>query len=480
MRRRIGFALGLGLFVAVLLAPRPEALEPAAWRTAAVGLLMATWWITEAIPIPATALIPLVLFPLLGVAEIRATATPYAHPLIFLFLGGFIIAAAMQRWGLPRRIALQTIRLIGTRPNRIVLGVMVSCALLSMWVSNSATALTMLPIGASLIALLGTELDSDGSEGSPVGVKFGTALMLGIAYGCTIGGLATLIGTPPNAFLAAFMSDSYGIKIGFAEWMLLGLPLTAVALPIAYLILTRLLFRIETKALPGGEALIQRELARLGPMSQAERRVLVIFALTASMWMLRPIVSGWIPAISDAGIAMGGALLLFLVPSHRRSDTRLVDWPTAERVPWGVLILFGGGLSLAAAIQSSGLTAWIGAGFVGLADLPRWLLVAAVVSAIILLTELTSNTATAAAFLPVMGSVAVGLGLSPLMLAVPAALAASAAFMLPVATPPNAIVYGSGAITIPQMVRAGIFLNVLFVGLITAATMFLMPFVFGG
>ncbi len=440
---------------------------------------MATWWISEAIPIPATALIPLVLFPVLGIADIRATATPYAHPLIFLFLGGFIIAAAMQRWGLPRRIALQTIRLIGTRPSRIVLGVMISCAILSMWVSNSATALTMLPIGASLIALLGSELDSGAADSSPVGVKFGTALMLGIAYGCTIGGLATLIGTPPNAFLAAFMSDSYGIRIGFAEWMLLGVPLAAVALPIAYFILTRLLFRIETTSLPGGEALIRRELERMGPMSPAERRVLAIFVLTATMWMLRPIVSEWIPAISDAGIAMGGALLLFLVPSHRRSDTRLIDWPTAERVPWGVLVLFGGGLSLAAAIQSSGLTGWIGAAFVGLADLPHWLLVVAVVSVIILLTELTSNTATAATFLPVMGSVAVGLGLSPLMLAVPAALAASAAFMLPVATPPNAIVYGSGAITIPQMVRAGIYLNLLFVGLITAATVFLMPLVFG-
>jgi len=479
VRRRVGFVLGVGLFVAVLLTPRPAALGPAAWYTAAAGLLMATWWITEAIPIPATALVPLVLFPVLGIADIRATATPYAHPLIFLFLGGFIIAAAMQRWGLPRRIALQTIRLIGTRPSRIVLGVMVSCAVLSMWVSNSATALTMLPIGASLIALLGSELDSDVS-GSSAQERFGTALMLGIAYGCTIGGLATLIGTPPNAFLAAFMSDSYGIRIGFAEWMLLGVPLAAVALPIAYLILTRLLFRIEATSLPGGEALIRRELERMGPMSAAERRVLVIFALTASMWMLRPIVSEWIPAISDAGIAMAGALLLFLVPSHRRSDTRLIDWPTAERVPWGVLILFGGGLSLAAAIQSSGLTDWIGAAFVGLAGLPQWLLVATVVSVIILLTELTSNTATAAAFLPVMGSVAVGLGLSPLMLAVPAALAASAAFMLPVATPPNAIVYGSGAITIPQMMRAGIYLNVLFVGLITAAAMFLMPLVFGG
>ncbi len=440
---------------------------------------MATWWISEAIPIPATALIPLVLFPVLGIADIRATATPYAHPLIFLFLGGFIIAAAMQRWGLPRRIALQTIRLIGTRPSRIVLGVMISCAILSMWVSNSATALTMLPIGASLIALLGSELDSGAADSSPVGVKFGTALMLGIAYGCTIGGLATLIGTPPNAFLAAFMSDSYGIRIGFAEWMLLGVPLAAVALPIAYFILTRLLFRIETTSLPGGEALIRRELERMGPMSPAERRVLAIFVLTATMWMLRPIVSEWIPAISDAGIAMGGALLLFLVPSHRRSDTRLIDWPTAERVPWGVLVLFGGGLSLAAAIQSSGLTGWIGAAFVGLADLPHWLLVVAVVSVIILLTELTSNTATAATFLPVMGSVAVGLGLSPLMLAVPAALAASAAFLLPGATPPNAIVDGSGAITIPLMVRAGIYLNLLFVGLITAATVFLMPLVFG-
>ena len=261
MRRRVGFVLGVVLFVALLLVPRPAALGPAAWHTAAAGLLMATWWITEAIPIPATALVPLVLFPLLGIADIRAAAVPYAHPLIFLFLGGFMLAAAMQRWGLPRRIALQTIRLIGTRPSRIILGVMISCALLSMWVSNSATALMMLPIGASLIALLETELDSE-STGSEARVRFGTALMLGIAYGCTIGGLATLIGTPPNAFLAAFMSDIYGIRIGFAEWMLIGVPLTVVALPLAYLLLTRLLFRVERTSLPGGDALIRRELER--------------------------------------------------------------------------------------------------------------------------------------------------------------------------------------------------------------------------
>jgi sodium-dependent dicarboxylate transporter 2/3/5 len=475
----VGFVLGVALFVAVLLAPRPGSLEPAAWHTAAVGLLMATWWITEAIPISATALVPLVLFPLLGVADIRVTARPYAHPLIFLFLGGFMIAAAMQRWGLPRRIALQTIRLIGTRPTSIILGVMVACAFLSMWVSNSATALTMLPIGTSLTALLNTEMKARPSAAPATQTNFGTALMLGIAYGCTIGGLATLIGTPPNAFLAAFVSDSYGITIGFAEWMLLGIPLVAVGLPLAYLILTRLLFRIETASIPGGEELIRRELQRMGPMSSSERRVLAVFAMTASLWMLRPILSRWVPALSDAGIAMLGALLLFLIPSHRRSEMRLLDWASAERVPWGVLVLFGGGLSLAGGIQSSGLTGWIGTAFVGLADWPAWLLVLAVVAVIILLTELTSNTATAAAFLPVTGSVAIGIGLGPLMLTVPAALGASGAFMLPVATPPNAIVYGSGAVSIPQMVRAGILLNLLFLVLITVAAILLMPLVFG-
>lgn len=481
MRGKVGLVLGGFLFLLMTMLPAPAGLAPAAWRTAAVGVLMAVWWVTEAIPIPATALLPLVLFPLLGVADIRDAAAPFANPIIYLFLGGFLIARAMEATGLPRRIALGMIRILGARPRSIVAGVMASCAFLSMWVSNTATALMMLPIGLSLIALVPEGKDSDDAA-TGERRRFATALMLGIAYACSIGGMGTLIGTPPNAFLAGFMLESYGVTIGFAEWMLFGVPVVLVGLPLCYLILTRVAFPIRMRELPGGRELVDREARALGSMSAAEMRVAVVFTLTAVTWMTRPILVehvGPLAGLSDAGIAMTAALALFLLPSGEPDGRRLLDWKLARDTPWGVLILFGGGLSLAAAVESTGLSAWFGAGVGGLSDWPITLLVMIVVVSVILLTELTSNTATAATFLPVLGGIAVGLGRDPLLLAVPAALAASGAFMLPVATPPNAIVYGSGAVRIGEMVRAGVWLNALFVFLITAAAYVLLPIVFG-
>jgi len=466
----------------MLILPAPAGLGAAAWRVAAVGVLMATWWVTEAIPIPATALLPLALFPLLQVADIRDAATPFANPIIYLFLGGFLIARAMQATELPRRIALSSIRMLGARPRSIVAGVMASCAFLSMWVSNTATALMMLPIGLSLIALMPDGAGEEDNEGSAERHRFGTALMLGIAYACSIGGMGTLIGTPPNAFLAGFMLESYGVTIGFAEWMLLGVPLVLVGLPLCYLLLTRVAFPIHTRELPGGRELVDREARALGSMSKAEKRVAVVFVLTALTWMARPLLIehvAWLSRLSDAGIAMTAALALFIVPAGEPGGRRLLDWKLARDTPWGVLILFGGGLSLAGSVEATGLSTWLGAGVGGLTGWPLPLLVVAIVTAVILLTELTSNTATAATFLPVLGGVALGLGRDPLLLAVPAALAASGAFMLPVATPPNAIVYGSGAVRIEDMVRAGIWLNVLFVFLVTAAAYVLLPLVFG-
>ena len=478
-RGQVGLVLGGVLFLLMLILPAPAGLGAAAWRVAAAGVLMATWWVTEAIPIPATALLPLALFPLLGVADIRDAAAPFANPIIYLFLGGFLIARAMEATGLPRRIALSSIRLLGARPRSIIAGVMASCAFLSMWVSNTATALMMLPIGLSLVALMP---DGDSEEAADERRRFGTALMLGIAYACSIGGMGTLIGTPPNAFLAGFMLESYGVTIGFAEWMLLGVPLVLVGLPLCYLVLTRIAFPIRTRELPGGRELVDREARALGPMSRAEKRVAVVFVLTALTWMTRPILVeniGWLSGLSDAGIAMSAALVLFVLPSGEPGGKRLLDWKQARETPWGVLVLFGGGLSLAAAVEVTGLSAWLGAGVGGLTHWPLPLLMLAVVIAVILLTELTSNTATAATFLPVLGGVALGLGRDPLLLAVPAALAASGAFMLPVATPPNAIVYSSGAVRIEDMVRAGIWLNALFAVLVTVAAYLLLPIVFG-
>ncbi|MCL7968740.1 MAG: DASS family sodium-coupled anion symporter [marine benthic group bacterium] len=473
VRRPVGLVLGVALFAILMLFPAPGGLSGAAWRTAAVGVLMASWWVTEAIPIPATALLPLALFPVLGIGTIGEAAAPFANPLIYLFLGGFLVAKSMQGVGLPRRIALETVRLFGTRPGSVIAGIMAASAFLSMWVSNTATALMMLPIGISLIELLPGEADE------PSRSQFGTALMLGIAYACSIGGMGTLIGTPPNAFLAGFMLETYGVEIGFAQWMLLGVPLALVGLPLAWLILTRFVFPVPFEEIPGGAELIQSRRQALGPMRSPEKRVAAVFALTALAWMTRPLLQDWIPGLSDAGIAIGAALLLFLIPSGEPGGGRLLTWRQAEATPWGVLVLFGGGLSLAAAIGRTGLGDWLGGRMETITHWPLVLLVAAVVATVILLTELTSNTATAATFLPVLGAVALAIGQDPLVLAVPAALAASGAFMLPVATPPNAIVYGSGAVEMTDMVRAGVWINLLFTLLITAASRVFVPVVFG-
>jgi sodium-dependent dicarboxylate transporter 2/3/5 len=483
LRQRIGLGAGPVLFVAILLAPTPEGLSPEAWRTAAVGLLMATWWITEAIPIAATALLPLGLFPLLGVGTVDAAAEPYANPLIFLFLGGFLIALGMQRWGLHRRVALRVIRAIGARPGRVVLGFMVTSAFLSMWISNTATAMMMLPIGLSVVRLAMPDEGEEG-EADPDGTPderrtFAVVLMLGIAYACSIGGAGTLIGTPPNALLAGFLDETYGVDVSFARWMVVGLPVVVLGLPLAYLTLTRVAYRLTLSRIAGGRAMIEREVERLGPTTRPERIVAVVFGVVAALWMTRGWLSAWVPGLSDAGIAMAGALVLFVVPADWKEGVFVLDWSVADEVPWGVLLLFGGGLSLASAVERTGLATWIGEALGGLEGLPVVGVIFGVAAVVVLLTELTSNTATTAAFLPILGSVAVGIGQNPFLLVVPAALAASCAFMLPVATPPNAIVYGSGALTIPDMARAGVVLNVAFTVLITALTYGLVTLAFG-
>ena len=470
--QRVGLVAGLTVFAAILAAPVPSDLPPAAWCTGAVGALMAIWWMTEALPIPATSLLPLVLFPLLGARSIGEAAAPFANPLIYLFMGGFIIALAMERWGLHRRIALNVIRATGTGPRSIILGFMISGALLSMWLSNTATAVMMLPIGTSVIALTKR-------QGVPGGERFGAALMLGIAYGCSIGGTATLIGTPPNAVLAGFLSETYGYEIGFAQWMQVGVPLMILGLPLVFLVLTRLVFPINMPQLPGGRELIEQELRGMGRITSPERKVLVIFTSVALLWITRRWIALAIPGIEDAVIAIAGALLMFIVPAESIRGRSLLSWDEAERLPWGVLLIFGGGLSLAAAISETGLAKWIGEGLHHADQLPLLLLVLLVTALVVLLTELTSNTATATAFLPIVASVGIGIGENPLLLAVPVVFAASCAFMLPVATPPNAIVYGSGAVTIGQMVRAGMVLNVLFTLLIAIFSTTLGAWVFG-
>ncbi|SHK06978.1 SLC13 family permease [Rhodothermus profundi] len=467
-RQQWGFWLGPLVFLGFVLLPRPEGLSQAAWYAAAVSLWMAIWWITEAIPIPATALLPIVLFPLLGVRSVGDATAPYAHPIIFLFMGGFLLAQAMQRWRLHRRLALHIIRRVGTRPARLILGFLLAGAFLSLWVSNTATALMMLPIGLSVLELLEERVAE-----TPALHAFKAALVLSIAYGCNIGGMGTLIGTPPNALLAGFLSETYGYGLSFAGWLPLGIPVVALGLLLTYLFLVYGLFPAGRQLQVEAAELIQAELEALGPVHPAERRIAWIFAGTALLWIARPVLSRWIPGLSDAGIAMGAALVLFLLPAE--PGRRLLDWESARHLPWGLLLLFGGGLSMAGAITGTGLAHWIGEQVRVLAGWPPWVIVLLATGTIVFLTEITSNTAVTAAFLPVLASAAVGLGQNPLLLAVPATLGASCAFMLPVATPPNAVVYSTGRVSMLEMARAGFWLNLLFIGLLTLLAFTLLP-----
>ena len=445
--------------------------------TVAVGILMATWWVTEALPLPATALLPIALFPIFGVVSIEDATSPYANDLIFLFMGGFMIALAMQRWGLHRRIALLTVRAVGTKPVAVIGGFMLATAFISMWVSNTATTVMMLPIGLSILALVlgdgedepGGELEAEREEQAQEltgegASNFATCLMLSIAYAASIGSLATLIGTPPNLFMAGFLEETYDINIGFGEWMVVGLPLAVVFLVIAWVVLTRIVYPPEITEISGGREMIRDQLREMGPASRGEKVVLAVFVLTALAWITRDPLSNvfsFLGGFSDAGIAILAAIVLFAIPIDSRNGVFALDWQSALSLPWGVLLLFGGGLALASAVQETGVDTWIGGLVSGLGGVPILLLVGIVAVVVILLTELTSNTATTATFLPILGGAAIGLDINVLAFVVPAALAATCAFMFPVATPPNAIVFGSGHITIVQMVRAGIWLNII-------------------
>ncbi len=480
-RQKIGMVLGPLLFVLMLLAPTPAGMEPVAQKMAAVALLMATWWMCESIPIPATSLLPIALFPLMGIMKTQAATAPYASHLIFLFMGGFIIALAMQRWNLHRRIAMNIVKVVGFSPGRLIFGFMASTAVLSAFVSNTATTVMMMPIGLAIIAHVIDEGKKEGLDKeidfSPEQFAFGLNLMLGIAYAASIGGIATLIGTPPNTVLAGYLQKAYGYEITFVDWMKVGVPLVAVMLPLCWLWLTRIANPMLLKKVPGGRALINQELKAMGPMSTGERWTALVFGLTALGWIFRKQLGFLFPdptLVTDAAIAMTGALLLFLIPINLKKNEFVMDWHWASKMPWGVLILFGGGLSMAAGFKATKLADWIGSQ-VGLLDqAPILILIIAVTTLIIFLTELTSNTATSAMVMPILSAVAIGLGQSPLLLVVPAAVAASCAFMLPVATPPNAIVFGSGYVTIPQMARSGFGLNLIGVVLVVLVTYLLV------
>jgi len=445
---------------------------------------MAAWWVTEALPIPATSLIPLVLMPVLGVAPVGQIAPTYASPFILLLMGGFFVALSLEKWNLHRRIALGVIARVGSSPDRLVLGFMIAGAILSMWISNTATTLMMLPIAVAVLQR------TEETVGKSPGVRaFGVALMLGIAYACNIGGLGTPIGTPPNLIMISQYEKAFpdGAEITFLGWGVMALPIVVVMLGVIWLVITRLTNRVPRDLDVGDRESIARESKALGPLSTPERRVLAIFVATALLWVTRkPVViagisvGGWSPAlgldgrVDDGTVAIGAALLMFLMPSGAdRTDEpraeRLLDWETARQIPWGLLLLFGGGLALASGFKSTGLSSWVGQQMAGLSTLPVVGMIAVVCLVVTFLTEVTSNTATTTILMPILASVCKNTGIDPMQLMLPAALSASCAFMLPVATAPNAIVFGSGRVEMGDMVKNGFLINLFGVVVITLA-----------
>ncbi|MBT8121648.1 MAG: DASS family sodium-coupled anion symporter [Gammaproteobacteria bacterium] len=474
-RQLIGLLAGPLLFASILLLPAPDGMSPEGQRVAATAALMAVWWLTEAIPIPATALLPILLFPLLGVLDGGTVTRAYGHHLIYLFLGGFLIAVTMEKWNLHHRIALYTIRMVGVTPQRIVLGFMLATAFLSMWISNTAATMMMVTIALAVLHEISHEV-----EHKPGEFRFATALVLGIGYAATIGGVATLIGTPPNAIFAGVVERTYGYSVGFLDWMRFALPLSIVMLVLTWFYLTRILFRSEIPHLPGGRDFIRRQIAGLGPMSREEKAVAIVFVSVALLWMLRGLYHP--PALSmikDSTIAIAGALVLFMIPVNLKKREFLLDWKTAVTIPWDIIILFGGGFALAQGFSDTGLTSWLAERLAVLQGVEVLLVIGAMVLLVIFLTEVTSNTATASLLLPVTGALAEATGVHPYGMMVAAVVASSFAFMLPVATPPNAIVYGSRYVTIMQMAKAGIWLNLIGAVLITAFVYYLLPRVWG-
>lgn len=476
--KQIGLWTGpIVFFLMLLTSSSQETMSREAWLVAGVGIWMATWWSTEAIPVAATAFIPLVSFPILQVMPVKAVAQSYAHPTIFLFMGAFVLALAVEKWSLHRRIALTVLSKTGTDGRKLILGFMLAAALLSMWMTNTSTAMMLLPIAASVAAMV-AEKSAGVSDADKR--RFQVALLLALAYATTVGGMSTIIGTPPNVLLAGFVEETYGRQIAFFDWMLIGLPLALVLLPIGWLVLTRVAFRVDIPASPEAAEVIRDMRTEMGVMSVPEWRVGLLFLMVVALWMSRKwlnTVSG-LEGLSDAGIVMAAALLLFVIPSEKGSASRLMDWDDVARLPWGVLILFGGGLALAAQVSGSGLAVWLGESLLPVANLGTLVLIVAAAGLVVFLTELTSNLATTATFLPVIAAIAAQSGIEPLVLCVPVTLAASCAFMLPVATPPNAIVFSTGVLTIPEMVRAGFFMNLVALVVLTLLATLAVPLVF--
>ena len=445
-------------------------MSSAAWLTAGVALLMTIWWVTEAIPIYITGTVPLILFPIFNIFDMKLVAASYAHPLVLLFLGGFIIASAMEACGLHKRIALKILSFAGTSPSRIIAGFMFSTALISMWVSNTASTIMMLPIALSVITIFS-------SQKSISNKNFAVPLLLSIAYSASIGGASTLIGTPTNIMLSGILSDSYNFEISFTDWFLVGFPLAIILLPLVWFFLTKFSFKVSKIKSDALEKTIKRMQSDLGKSSFTEKSVGLIFVFTALLWIFRRSLNELFNLnLNDTSIGLFGALLLFLIPTGK--GLRACNWDTANKIPWGVLLLVGGGIALSKAFNASGLALWLGGFSNYFYGYEFYFLILISVFLIIFLTELNSNTATIATFAPILIMFSIGIEESPLFFVIPATIAASCAFMLPVATPPNAVVYGSGKIEIKDMIKAGLILNLISLIVISFIGVFLVDFVF--
>lgn len=467
----LGLVLGPVSFILILFFFRPEGLSVQANAVLASTIWIAIWWITEAIPIAVTALLPLVLFPLSGGLDLSSTSGAFGHKYVFLYMGGFIIAIAIEKWNLHRRIALNIINLIGSDIRKIILGFMMATAFLSMWISNTATAVMMLPIGLAIIKQLQDNPDTAEDENQ----TFGKALMLAIAYSASIGGVATLIGTPPNLVLAGVILDTYGYEITFMQWFAFGLPISIILIFICWKYLTKYAFSFKQKSFPGGKQEIQRLLSSLGRITYEEKVVALVFALTAFCWITRSVLlQKLLPALDDTIIAIFFAIVLFLIPSKKKGE-QVINWEEAVKMPWGIILLFGGGMALAKGFEASGLAEWIGGQMTTLSGLPILILILVLIASVNFLTEITSNLATTAMLLPVLAPMALTIDVHPFVLMVGAAVAASCAFMLPVATPPNAVVFGSGYLRIPDMVGKGLFMNIISIFILTFFVYFILP-----
>ena len=474
----VGLILGPLLFILMMFFLSPEGMGSEAQPVLAVTLWVATWWITEAIPIPVTSLLPILLLPVTGAMEADVVTSAYGNDIIYLFLGGFFIATAMEKWNLHKRLALAIIAFIGTGTQRILLGFMVATAFLSMWVSNTAAVMMMIPMGLAITAQVAAALKGTPEEKELP--KFEKALIFGIGYAGTIGGLGTLIGTPPNIILAAQVKELFGVEISFAGWMLIAVPIVIVLLFSTWFYLGRFAFKMNLKGLPGGKEVIQQERHGLGKTTFEEKAVSAVFIFAAFMWITREFLwMGILPGLKDGMIAVVAAVLLFAIPTSKKIGKRILSWEDSKEIPWGVLLLFGGGLAIAAGFRDTGLSEWIGSQLTALEGFHMIVIIAASSFLVLALTEFTSNTATATMILPVLAALAMTMNIHPYALMVPAAMAANCAFMLPVGTPPNAIIYGTGKLKLSDMVRVGFMINVFVLILIILAAYYLLPLFWG-